>query len=79
MYALRLSGALHKLPAHTAGTNAGFLLGKLCTSVMCSLSSKLKSSSSTNEAAAKPGQPAAVQFSLERGHKLTLPVDQNEK
>lgn len=77
----RLSGALHKLPmpANTAGTNAAFLLGKLCTSLMCSLSATLKSSSSTNEALAKPGQPTAVQYSLARRHKLTLPVYQNEK
>lgn len=76
-----LSGALHKLlmPAHTAGTNAGFLLGKLYTSLMCSISSTLKRSSSTNEAPAKPGQPTAVQYSLARRHKLTLPVYQNEK
>lgn len=39
-------GELHKvaMPAHTAGINAGFLLGKLCTSLMCSLSCTLKNS-----------------------------------
>lgn len=75
------SGELCELPmpAHAAGINAGLLLGKLCTSLMCSLSSTLKSSSSTNEAPVKPGQPAAVQYSLARRHELTLPVYQNEK
>lgn len=74
-------GELHKvaMAAHTAGINAGFLLGKLCTSLMCSLNSTLKNSRSTNEAPAKPGQPTAVQYSLARSHELTLPVYQNEK
>lgn len=52
------------------GIIVGFLFGKLCTSLVCSSSSTLKSGSSKNDLPAKSGQPTAVQYTLARCHEL---------
>lgn len=63
------------LVKHSAllGVIAGFLFGKLCTSLVCSSSSTLKSGSSTNDLPAKSGQPIAVQYTLANCHELRCP------